>query len=352
VETVTDDASIDVTFQKIFAAVKCQHAAKHAKQVSLEPLDVDVVLVSDFVPTTSGLGLEQHGTASVIYWQATLCQFAALMIFFQRASVLDCYDQDYPIVHPDEETYSACTKSTLDSDPTVVSDEAIYDAHVDVVDNDTADDDVFMDVQSINLLFDSSMETGGGDCDKFHVALTEVPITEDDPGFNHNPGDSHRDHHYCQWTGAKPKEKQKVKLQVDPQSSTSPASKVPRNSREEIQSYDQVGSIPFPDTVKRSSGQAQSDPKPSLFMEQPSDETGETKWYPNCMQLFPRWSWTLLPLENVDKLCKASAANAELVSKCKFGVEVTTNTRRALDNNLWYKAFQREMSQLLDYKIF
>jgi hypothetical protein len=67
VETVTDDASIDVTFQKIFAAVKCQHAAKHAKQVSLEPLDVDVVSVSDFVPTTSGLGLEQeHGNDSVI----------------------------------------------------------------------------------------------------------------------------------------------------------------------------------------------------------------------------------------------------------------------------------------------
>jgi hypothetical protein len=87
-------------------------------------------------------------------------------------------------------------------------------------------------------------------------------------------------------------------------------------------------------------------------MEQPSDETGETKWYPNCMQLFPRWSWTLLPLENVDKLCNAFAAIAEMVSKYKFGVEVTTNTRRALDNNLWYKAFQREMSQLLDYKIF
>jgi hypothetical protein len=30
VETVTDDASSDVTFQKIFAAVKCQHAAEHA----------------------------------------------------------------------------------------------------------------------------------------------------------------------------------------------------------------------------------------------------------------------------------------------------------------------------------
>jgi hypothetical protein len=83
VETVTDDASIDVTFQKIFAAVKFQHAAKHAKQVSLEPLDVDVVSVSDFVPTTSVLGLEQeHGNDSVIYWQATFCQFAALMIFF------------------------------------------------------------------------------------------------------------------------------------------------------------------------------------------------------------------------------------------------------------------------------
>jgi hypothetical protein len=94
-------------------------------------------------------------------------------------------------------------------------------------------------------------------------------------------------------------------------------------------------------------------------MEQPSDETGETKWYPNCMQLFPRWSWTLLPLENVDKLCKAFAAKAELVPKYKFGrVEVTKNTRRALevdkinDNNLWYEAFQREMSQLLDYNFF
>jgi hypothetical protein len=28
-------------------------------------------------------------------------------------------------VHPDEETFSACTKSTLDSNPTVVSDETI-----------------------------------------------------------------------------------------------------------------------------------------------------------------------------------------------------------------------------------
>jgi hypothetical protein len=65
--------------------------------VSLEPLDVDVVSVSDFVPTTSGLGLEQeHGNDSVIYWEATLCQFAALMIFFHWGSVLDCYDQDYP----------------------------------------------------------------------------------------------------------------------------------------------------------------------------------------------------------------------------------------------------------------
>jgi hypothetical protein len=61
-------------------------------------------------------------------------------------------------VHPDVETYSVRTKSTLDSDPTVVSDDVIYDAHVDVFDNDTADDDVFMDVQSMNLLFDSSME--------------------------------------------------------------------------------------------------------------------------------------------------------------------------------------------------
>jgi hypothetical protein len=33
----------------------------------------------------------------------------------------------------------------------VISDEAIYDAHVDVVDNDPADDDVFMDLQSINF---------------------------------------------------------------------------------------------------------------------------------------------------------------------------------------------------------
>jgi hypothetical protein len=81
VEAVMDDASIDVTFQKIFVAVKYQHAAKHTKQVSLEPLDVDVVLVSDFVPTTSGLGLEQHGNDSDIYWQVTLCQFAALMSF-------------------------------------------------------------------------------------------------------------------------------------------------------------------------------------------------------------------------------------------------------------------------------
>jgi hypothetical protein len=65
-------------------------------------------------------------------------------------------------VHPDVETYSVRTKSALDSDPTVVSDDVIYDAHVDVfdndADNDTADDDVFMDVQSMNLLFDSSME--------------------------------------------------------------------------------------------------------------------------------------------------------------------------------------------------
>jgi hypothetical protein len=67
--------------------------------------------------------------------------------------------------------------------------------------DDTADDgDVFMDAQSMHPLFDPSIETGG-DYEEFHDALTEAPMTEDDPGFNGNPGDTYWDH-YLAFSGA------------------------------------------------------------------------------------------------------------------------------------------------------
>jgi hypothetical protein len=68
--------------------------------------------------------------------------------------------------------------------------------------NDTADEgDVCMHVQLMNPLFDRYIEMGG-DCEEFHDALPEVPMTEDDPGYNDNPGDTYWDH-YCHWIRTK-----------------------------------------------------------------------------------------------------------------------------------------------------
>jgi hypothetical protein len=66
---------------------------------------------------------------------------------------------------------------------------------------------------------------------RFLGALTEVPIREDDPDFNGNPGDTYWDL-YCQWTRAHhQKEKQKTNKKV----------KAPMPSREETESYNPVG---------------------------------------------------------------------------------------------------------------
>jgi hypothetical protein len=98
----------------------------------------------------------------------------------------------------------------------------------------------------------------------------------------------------------KPKEKQKTnkkikgkaKIREESQSSTPPAApddlpntkdqvpKATRRLREETQSYDPIESTPAPAPEKQWSEQAQSAPKTSLFVDQPSNETGETKRYP------------------------------------------------------------------------
>jgi hypothetical protein len=103
----------------------------------------------------------------------------------------------------------------------------------------------------------------------------------------------------------KPKEKQKTnkkikgkaKIREESQSSTPPAApddlpntkdqvpKATRRPREETQSYDPIESTPAPAPEKQSSEQAQSAPKTSLFVDQPSDETGETKRYPSIKLL-------------------------------------------------------------------
>jgi hypothetical protein len=99
---------------------------------------------------------------------------------------------------------------------------------------------------------------------------------------------------------------------------------------------------------------------PSLFVEQPPDERGETMRYPTLMTTDPRKSWTsAFHKDDVNQPCKGFVAKVELVPKYKFGVEVTkNNTREALEldringNNLLHETIQREMSQLSDYKTF
>jgi hypothetical protein len=72
VETVSDEASIESdtaidAFQKILAAVERQHAAEHAKRVSLEPPDALSTSAPDCVPTPSGFGMERHETNSPFF---------------------------------------------------------------------------------------------------------------------------------------------------------------------------------------------------------------------------------------------------------------------------------------------